>query len=76
MTGSELKALREAAGLTQPDLARLLQVHPITVANWEGDKYAINGRTAQLVRLHCVPRAKSQDEPAVKAPRKKDGEKS
>lgn len=57
MTGTELKALREAAGLTQPDLARLLQVHPVTVSYWETGTYSINGRTAQLVRLHCVPRA-------------------
>ena len=30
-----LTALRHAAGLTQVEWARLLGVHPITVANWE-----------------------------------------
>ncbi len=40
MTGKELKALRESAGIVQDDLARMLEVRPRAVAKWEsyGDK--------------------------------------
>ena len=69
MTGLELKAMRLAAGLTQVELASRLQVHSVTVANWERGVFQINGRTEQLVRLHCVPKR-------VKVLPKKSGEKS
>ena len=35
MTLSELRQRRRAIGLTQAQLARLLGVHPNTVAHWE-----------------------------------------
>lgn len=35
MTPAELKATRARLGLSQPALARLLGVHPLTVSKWE-----------------------------------------
>ncbi len=35
MTGSETRAIRDQLGLTQPQLAQLLGVHPLTVSKWE-----------------------------------------
>jgi transcriptional regulator with XRE-family HTH domain len=37
VTGAELKAIRRDLGLTQAQVARLLGVHPNTVACWERD---------------------------------------
>jgi DNA-binding transcriptional regulator YiaG len=35
MDGDELKAIRSALGLTQAELAEMLEVKPNTVARWE-----------------------------------------
>lgn len=35
MTGTEIKAWREARGLTQAQLAELIGVHRVTLARWE-----------------------------------------
>lgn len=37
MTGTEVRAVRDALGLKQPQLAQLLGVHPVTVSRWETD---------------------------------------
>jgi len=41
MTGEQLAAWRTYHQLTQPQLASMLGVHPVTVAKWEGNTYAI-----------------------------------
>jgi transcriptional regulator with XRE-family HTH domain len=38
MTSAEIKKRREAKGLTQEDLAKLIGVSRVTVARWETDK--------------------------------------
>lgn len=34
--GRRLQAYRERRKMTQPELARRIQVHPVTIAKWEG----------------------------------------
>lgn len=41
MTGAELKALREKAGVERKDLARGLRISYSCVANWEQDRFPI-----------------------------------
>lgn len=41
MTPAELRATRARLGLTQPALAALLGVHPLTVSQWETGRRAI-----------------------------------
>lgn len=45
MTGKELKAARERLGWTQEELAEALQVHPMTISEWERGVVAIERRT-------------------------------
>jgi DNA-binding transcriptional regulator YiaG len=50
LTGEELVALREKAGLTQADVAAALNVHPITIARWERRNGAsLPKRGAQII---------------------------
>ena len=57
MAGSELKALREAAGLSQEDLARSLEVSVGTVSRWERGFSGISKPTASHIRATLVPKA-------------------
>ena len=41
MRATELLAWRNQAGLTQPGLAALLSVHPMTISKWERGVVAI-----------------------------------
>lgn len=41
MTPAELQDARARLGLTQPALAELLGVHPLTVSQWETERRAI-----------------------------------
>jgi len=52
MTGEEFRKLREAIG-DQRKIAETMEVHPVTVSNWESGKYAIPGPARVLIRkLH------------------------
>ncbi len=50
MTPRELKELMEQMGLSQGDLAKLLEVDRRTVNRWVNGNYRINARTAKLIR--------------------------
>lgn len=52
--GAELKAAREAAGLSRADLAALLGVHPSAVTQWENGEKAprLDRMVALRVALH------------------------
>lgn len=52
MTAAELRRRRTKGGLSQSDLARLLGVHPQTVAHWEQGVKAIGA--VQAIAIHCV----------------------
>jgi len=49
MTGSELRAIREAHNLSQPEFARLLHYHPNYIYRLERDKAPISQRFELLV---------------------------
>lgn len=51
MTGSEVRRLREALGVTQPELAEELGVHPITISRWERDKARVPTAAARLLTM-------------------------
>jgi DNA-binding transcriptional regulator YiaG len=51
MTGSEVKRIRRRLGLTQPQFAKLLGCHPVTLARWEIGSRRVSGTTATLLRL-------------------------
>lgn len=50
MTPAELRAAREALGLTQPELGERLGVHWTTVSRWENGRSAISGAVALAVK--------------------------
>lgn len=54
MSGAELKMAREALGLTSEALAHFLNVSPVTVRTWEGDRapipYRVPDEIADLER--------------------------
>jgi transcriptional regulator with XRE-family HTH domain len=52
MTGKELRKRREAAGLSQEELARLAGVHRATVIRWEMDQVDI--RTLEALGLAAL----------------------
>ena len=41
MTATELRAWRSEHGVTQVELAQLLEVHSMTVSHWERGRYPI-----------------------------------
>lgn len=49
MAGAELRAMREAAGMTQADAAEFLDVDEHTVHAWETGKIGI--RHGRLIRM-------------------------
>jgi len=57
MTGSEVRQLRETLGLTQPELAEELGVHPITISRWEREKARVPTAAARLLTI--LAKAKS-----------------
>jgi transcriptional regulator with XRE-family HTH domain len=57
MTGTELRLLRTAIGLTQVQLADAIGMHPNTVARMERDELLITRRTETSLRLlHAASR--------------------
>jgi DNA-binding transcriptional regulator YiaG len=65
MTGSQLRAVRRALGLTQAALAGRLAVSSNTVARWERDEVRITPPMVRLIHL-VADRGGSQSR---KAPR-------
>lgn len=55
MTPAELFNLRCAAGLSQMDLARRLQMNGTTVWRWETGRLAISQERADKIRAACKP---------------------
>lgn len=51
MTPEEFKRQREAAGLTQTQLAGMIGVHPVTIARWETEMRRIPEMAARLLAL-------------------------
>jgi len=41
MSGTQLREMRQAYGMTQQYLANKLNIHPVTLAQWEGGRYAV-----------------------------------
>jgi DNA-binding transcriptional regulator YiaG len=64
MTPAEYKALRLAAGLSQPAAAELLGVHEMTISDRERGRKRISEEAAQAMEhlSRCSPR--SQESPA------------
>jgi len=56
MTPSAVKRLREQLGLTQPELAKEIGVHPITVSRWETGARSIPEPVAKLLQRMLAER--------------------
>ncbi len=54
MTAEQIKELRKKFGLTQTQLAKKLDVHPLTVSRWERGE--IHPHSAMLKKLHRLER--------------------
>ena len=54
LTGSNVRAFRDRAALTQARLARLVGVQPNSVARWERNEVRVPEPTARLIRLLAV----------------------
>lgn len=54
ITPAEIRAAREAAGLTQAQAAALVHSHKITWCNWESGKFPIDPARWELFRLKCA----------------------
>ncbi len=50
MTGAELKAARLALGLSQQDLAAVIDADPVTLRRWERGAYAVPARAIEIMR--------------------------
>lgn len=50
VSGAELRRLRERAGLTQDDLAKLAEVASRTIIRWENDQVPIPALAARGLR--------------------------
>lgn len=61
MDGRDIKRLREARGMTQPELARVLQVGPRTIGNWENGHSVPKNRMGMLRQFFGVDQAESAD---------------
>lgn len=54
MTANQVKTLRDSLGLTQGDLARLLNVHAVTVSRWERGVAEPDGYNAAMMERFKV----------------------
>jgi len=62
VTPESLKELRQAFDLTQRELARLLDVSPVTVASWESGKtHPRHGRAVQIAAVESMDQADIDD---------------
>lgn len=60
VTAVEIRAIRDRLGLTQPQLAQLLGVHPLTVSKWE--RGLLNPTAHQQVMLQSFGKAAKRPE--------------
>jgi DNA-binding transcriptional regulator YiaG len=51
VTGTQVRRIRQALGLTQLEFAKRLGVHAVTVAKWETDAQGMRGPAARLIML-------------------------
>jgi DNA-binding transcriptional regulator YiaG len=51
VTGSEVRQIRRALGMSQPKFAELLGVHAISVSKWETGAMGMRPTTEKLIRL-------------------------
>jgi DNA-binding transcriptional regulator YiaG len=51
VTGSEVRQIRKALGMSQPEFAELVGVHAIAVSKWETGAMGIRPTTGKLIRL-------------------------
>jgi DNA-binding transcriptional regulator YiaG len=51
VTGSEVREIRRALGMSQPEFAELVGVHAISVSKWETGAMGIRRTTEKLIRL-------------------------
>jgi DNA-binding transcriptional regulator YiaG len=56
MTPTELRRIRKRLGLTQRQLAALVDVHWVTARRWEASMRRIPNTTAKLIRLLAAQR--------------------
>lgn len=61
MDGREIKRLREARGLTQPQLAQALRVGPRTIGNWESGSTVPKNRLGMIRQFFGTDAAESAD---------------
>ena len=67
--GAELKFARKAMGLTQPELAALLDVAVETVCRWEkGAQAETVSKTTQLAVLHLLEHTRDTGSPSAAVP--------
>src|SRR5690606_9976574 len=67
ITGDEIRAARERAGLTQEQLAQRLRVSMRTVGNWErGARIPLN-RLAALREFMYPPKDREETEPGLRS---------
>lgn len=59
-TPEEIKALRLAAGLSMPHLAKLLQVSVASYENWEQGRYRLPAPIFKLLKIICAPRIRKR----------------
>ena len=53
LTGSEIRFMRKALGLTQTEFAETLEIDPATVSRWENDGQVLGGFAEKCLR-HLV----------------------
>lgn len=51
LTGKAIRRLRDSLSLTQHQLAARIGVHPITVAQWEGERHVPTGSARVLLAI-------------------------
>jgi DNA-binding transcriptional regulator YiaG len=57
MAGKEVRAIRKRLGLTQAELAELVGVSRVSVANWESEVHGVRESAARLMRVLVKQRA-------------------
>ena len=61
MDGAEIRRLREARGMTQPELAKVLRVGPRTIGNWETGATVPKNRLGMLREFFGVDERQADD---------------
>lgn len=53
LNGQELRFLRSELGMTQAELAKLVNRQPLTISRWERDEIAIEDNAEVIIRLYA-----------------------